>query len=241
MESMAPMIPQSRRFPVTRNQPYLIPKRRGGVGLTSGPIVQTQDQFQHYTSEGEFVSWGWLSAHEVQQSLKKLHLDCKVTLQVASSAFCELPHIPEGKAVMFLIKGHYICVCNVKRKLVFFDPLGYPAQMYFGFAVKQLCAVGMQVQHSSSTLCGNFCLFFLHMLYRCCNVHRHSKETVIQPIRDALQKFLYVMPQDIHFNNMLMEHFTADFKLGEEWGPSAGRYKRMRMYDSCLSSRQLGL
>nr|WLJ60777.1 MAG: LO8 protein [Retropinna adomavirus 3] len=241
---MQPMTSQTRRLPL-RCQPYLVPTRhRGGdASITPGLSHLTghipQESSTYVTSDGEFVAWGWLSGEEIDAGLQALNLASKVTLQQSTGPFCELPHVPEGQSVIFLTLGHYVSVSNVKRKLVFFDPLGKPPQTYFGFAVKQLCPVGLQVQHHTSALCGNFCLFFLHMLYRCCNIHGHTKDTVIQPIRATLQRFLYVIPQDLKFNSLLMEYFTADHRIGEEWGHTKGKYKRMRMYDSCLSSRAL--
>lgn len=230
---MDPCVQSSRRrAPRVRAQRGRI--RRAGQDLWQH--LET-DLDQYVTPEGTFVHWGWLSASEMSAGLTRIGLKSKVVLKQSFSHFCDLPHIPEGTACVFLVRNHYICVANVLKKLIFFDPLCQHSTNYFGREVKQLCPVNMHVQPFDSPHCGNYCLFFLHMLYREVPILRHSKDTVISAVRESLARYLYVHPQNLQHNSMLMEMFTADFKIGEEYE----KHRRFLLYESNLSRRALSL
>ncbi|AWT58083.1 MAG: LO8 [Arowana adomavirus] len=203
------------------------------------PVHVLPDSNKHYNPEGEFVHWGWLSVPEINQGLRNLGLETKVSVKVCEG-LCDLPHIPNGKSVIMLVRKHYICVTHTQCKLLFFDPLNQPVQLYFGRELKQLTPIGCHVQPVDSAYCGNFNLFFLHMLYRHVPISKFTKNNIADGVRKYLQEFFYVSPQDISSNTMIVEFFTVDYQLGEEFN-NLQKYKKFSKYEKHLSSKTLGI
>nr|DAC81121.1 TPA_asm: LO8 [Barramundi adomavirus] len=231
--------PRESLKPQRRVTPYVLPRDltlRGGRPLTIETLSQILPGIEtNVTPEGDFVNWGWLNVPEIGTGLKNLGLLDRISVKVCTTNFCDLPHIPNGYAVIFLIKKHYICVAHVCHKLLYFDPLGQPAYLYFGNSLPQLAAINLTVQPSDSPLCGNFCLFFLHCLYNGMDTKHYSKNCILDGVRTYLQRYLYSLPQPIKFNTVMLEYFTIDYKIGEEFGGL--HHRRFHRYESDLSSK----
>ncbi|DAC80312.1 TPA_asm: LO8 [Tilapia adomavirus 1] len=228
---------RKKPMPDQRYVPYLLPRqmtRGGNREKMSTDLASLLNTDMYLNPSGNFVNWGWLSVPEMQKGIKNLELK-HVSVKVCTVSFCDLPHIPNGDSVVFLVRKHYIVVSHVCHKLVFFDPLSQPACTYFGNSMPQLAPVNMHVQTLDSPLCGNFVLFFLHVLYSLLDRSRFNKNTVLEGIRGLLNQFLYSSPQPIHFNNTLLEYFTIDHHIGEEFNSQL--YKRFHRYETLLSNK----
>nr|DAC81181.1 TPA_asm: LO8 [Grenadier adomavirus] len=228
------MIPMAGAYRRSRREPYTTTRqRRAGISgsLLHHELLQPPD----ITPEGNFLNWGWLSIPEMKEGLRKLKLHNRVLVRVTTTPFCNLPHIPHDSAVIFLIRKHYVVVVHVCRKLLFFDPLRQPVSAYFGNELPQLAPLHVLVQPAHSALCGNFCLFVLHLIFKGIVHSDYNKSTIVEGVRDNIEMFLYVDPQPTDFNIPLIEYFTIDHRLGEEFDTS--KYMRFHRYDSHLSSK----
>nr|DAC81202.1 TPA_asm: LO8 [Swordtail adomavirus 1] len=227
----------SRKIPLrSKSHPYQAHrpmKRDARAGLEINAFTHTsQDVFTG--PQGEFVNWGWLSVPEMYTGLCNLLLSEYIcTVRVCTSQYCDLPHIPNGKALIFLVRKHYICVAHVCNKLLFFDPLSQPAHTYFGNELPQLAHINLLVQEPNSPFCGNFCLFFLHCVFNRMKRTMYTKNTILDATRLLLQRYLYTAPHPVRFNSTLIEYFTVNHRIGEEF--HSAQHERFRRYDNELS------
>lgn len=220
-----------------RHSRRILPGRRiRGRGLATHASLLPQPTT---TPESLFLHWGWLNSSEVQEGINNLGLRHCVTVVISPGQFCDLPHLEDNSGIIFLAGQHYITVVRMQRKLMFFDPLGHCPEHYFGRPMPQLGDIGMCVQPLMSPHCGNFCLLFLHILFRQVPIKSCSKESILDRTRQALGHFLNVYPQPLDENVMVIEMFTVDFKIGEEFYQH--KYRKFRRYDCSLSKRALGL
>ncbi|AWG87419.1 LO8 [Anguilla marmorata adomavirus 1] len=229
------MAPKKLLVPtLERRTNRILPGRRiRGRGSIHSPLLPTT------SSNSPFLHWGWLNGSEVQEGINNLGLGHCVSIITCQGHFCDLPHLPENSAVIFLSRQHYVAVVRMQRKLMFFDPLGHCPEHYFGRPMPQLGDIGMCVQPLHSPHCGNFCLLFLHILFRQVPISQCSKESILDRTRQALGHFLNVYPQPLEENVMVIEMFTVDFKIGEEFYQS--KYRKFQRYTSSLSRKSLGI
>ncbi len=186
-----------------------------------------------YDADGNFTHWGWLNVREITMGLRQTGLHENVDVQV-NPIGPDVASIPRGHARIYLVHMHYVCVANVSGCLVFFDPLNQPFETYAlpMPTPKTLRSVNMHVQPPSSSYCGNFVIFFLHVVYRTINP-RCGAEKAISVVRSQLSQYLFTPPSPLQPNLMLIEHFSGQYKLGEEFFGAS--YRKFTAYDRDLS------
>lgn len=216
--------------------PYARRTRAGVVAVQPNLLSDLySDKFMN--TEGGFQHWGWLNPSEIATGLQSLGLSHKIHV-VQSRDVCQLPHLQVGTGVIFLTNHHYISVVNLNKKLIMFDPLNQPAERYFKREMKQLAPVGMHVQSPNNPYCGNFCLLFLHIVFRTVQIWKYGKDEILNAVRHECHKCFYTPPHNIEHNNMVVEMFTIEHRIGEEF-VLAERYKKLQHYLSCLSRKAL--
>ncbi len=98
----------------------------------------------------------------------------------------------KNRGYIVLKKNHWTCFWKGQRECEYFDPLGKPAPLEIMTEFKTSCYryLPEAVQGSTSTLCGQFCIFFLYF-----KIKRYD-------YNDILAKF-----DDFHYNDNLVKRF----------------------------------
>lgn len=117
--------------------------------------------------------------------------------------------------------------------LIFFDPLGGPPSRFFSACPTGLSDIKLHVQPDNSVYCGNYCLFILHVVRRlqrrgCAHVAvRGAMHDVVCSLRRHVTGYLHVLGHpDFNANDMVMELFTTDYGLGEEFHEEGGIFTK---------------
>nr|DAC81194.1 TPA_asm: LO8 [Havana anole adomavirus] len=191
-------------------------------------------------SQMPFLSWGWLSIDEFLRTTRSLRVmtDLKVSL-LTLPMYSTMPTPRNGTSNICLMQGHYVCVSHINNRLIFFDPLGSPSHRFFSNAnAIDHIDMNIKVQSDQSVYCGNFCLLFAYIVFF--DIHkRWAKNTQLYRLHiiQAVQRYLNIAPEDLTHNEFLVEMFTIDWKLGEEF--TNPHYPKLYAYSTRLSKESV--
>ncbi|DAC81230.1 TPA_asm: LO8 [Leatherback sea turtle adomavirus] len=188
-------------------------------------------------SHSPFVSWAWLSPDELHIGISKLGLQ-NVKVYSNNTALSSSVMPGRNKAHIVLAGKHYIVLLERHGQTYFFDPLGNQPAQYM-MLPQTVVNLSLHVQPRSSAYCGNYCLFFLHVYKHCVAPLSTTQGNIRSVFHQSMSRYLHMPPESLANNDFLIENFTTDFEIGEEFVSS--KYSKFEAYRKEVSRRALGM
>lgn len=173
-----------------------------------------------YSVDGLPYGFGWMSAKEVETSLRKFVKDSAVCL-----SFTELREQHDKQLRVLFIRNHFIAIINCDDGTFYFDSLG-PSHLgtLLGFLPPNLNEVAYQSNQSAS--CGIFVSFIAAVFATLCK----ARQCTINKLKRKIETLL---SPDTTVNEFNMLVFAATQRIGEEFTQNIKYTFTSRMVTFC--------